>query len=151
MSEKKVIIGGTFDLLHAGHKALLKKAFELGRVKIGLVSDEMAVSSKNRLVAGFSLRQKELADFIKNKLGAWPEIFPLNDKFGEALNGDFDCIVTSPETYQAALEINKIRQSTGKKLLGIVKIDYVLAKDGQPISSTRIASGEIDKEGNLLK
>ncbi|MEM2081946.1 MAG: adenylyltransferase/cytidyltransferase family protein, partial [Candidatus Bathyarchaeia archaeon] len=34
---RKVAVGGTFDELHKGHKALLMKAFEIGtRVLIGL-------------------------------------------------------------------------------------------------------------------
>jgi pantetheine-phosphate adenylyltransferase len=151
MAEKKVAIGGTFDLLHAGHKALLKKSFELGQVKIGLVSDEMAALVKNRKVADFFSRKKELADFIKNDLGNEAEIFSLNDEFGRALTGDFDYIVTSPETYEAALLINKERRALGRNPLEIVKIDYVLAEDKKPISSTRISNGEIDKEGRLLK
>ena len=37
---KRVIIGGTFGFLHAGHKALLRKAFATGEsVYIGLTTD----------------------------------------------------------------------------------------------------------------
>jgi pantetheine-phosphate adenylyltransferase len=150
MESKKVIVGGTFDLLHAGHKALLRRAFELGEVYLGLVSDKMAKETKNRPVGNFVTRKKELADFIKKELGQTPRIFEINDKFGSALSEDFDYIVASPETYLSALEINRQRQKMNKKPIEIVKIDYVLAEDGQPISSTRIYSGQISREGKLL-
>ena len=40
---KLVGVAGTFDMLHKGHKALLRKAFEVGeRVVIGLTTDEFA-------------------------------------------------------------------------------------------------------------
>ena len=40
----RVCLGGTFDLLHAGHEALLAKAFAIGdkEVIIGITSDAMA-------------------------------------------------------------------------------------------------------------
>src|SRR4030042_4124211 len=148
---KKVIIGGTFDLLHVGHKALIKKAFDLGEVKIGLVVDTMAETEKERKVSGFEDRKRELVDFIKNEIGAKPFIFPIYDKFGPTLEEDFDYIVISPETYETALVINAKRETKKKKPIKIVKINYVLTDDGQPVSSTRIATGEIDREGRLFK
>jgi len=62
------------------------------------------------------------------------------------LKENFDFIVVSPETYKTALLINKERDKRGKKPIKIVKIDFVLASDGKPISSTRILKGEIDRQ-----
>lgn len=144
---KKVIVGGTFDLLHAGHKALLSGAFLLGEVTIGLVSDKMAERLKNREVWRYEDRRKELENWIKKPV----RIIELNDKFGPTLKEDFDYIVVSPETYETAVLINKERQKLNKKPIEIVRIEFVLAQDGKPISSTRIFKGEIDREGKLLR
>ena len=148
---KKVVIGGTFDIFHLGHEALLKKAFGLGKVIIGLTSDAMAEKMKRRKVRDFKLRKKELENFIKKEFKQKPKIIKIEDKFGSTLKEDFDYIVVSPETYKTAILINKKRQKRNKKPIKIVKIKFVLAKDGKPISSTRILQGEIDKEGRLLK
>lgn len=149
MDNKKVIIGGTFDFFHKGHRALIGRAFELGDVQIGLSSNEMAEKYRTRKVENFLSRKTELESFIQNELGKRADIFELNDQYGPTIKEDFDYIVTSPETYQTALEINARRRGLGKKPIEIIKIDYVLAQDGKPISSTRILKGEIDEEGNL--
>ncbi|HPM27160.1 MAG TPA: adenylyltransferase/cytidyltransferase family protein, partial [Methanothrix sp.] len=55
----RVAVGGTFDPIHDGHIALLRRAFELGRggeVIIGLTSDEMARASRKRPVRNFEVR-----------------------------------------------------------------------------------------------
>lgn len=144
-------MGGTFEMLHKGHKAFLKKAFELGKVSIGLTSDMMARERKKREVKNFKLRKKQLKEFIFKEFLEKPEIVKIEDKFGFAIERDFDFIVVSPETYKTAVEINKERQKRNKKPIKIVKIEFVLAEDGKPISSTRILKGEINKEGRLLK
>jgi pantetheine-phosphate adenylyltransferase len=150
-SSKKVVLGGTFDILHKGHEALLKKAFSLGKVFIGLTSDSFAKKLKKRKVESFRKRKRELENFIKKKFKKRAKIFKIDDKFGPTLKEDFDYIVVSPETYKNAVEINKERLKKKKKLIEIVEIDFVLADDGKPISAERIAKGKIDREGRILK
>ena len=134
--EKKVVIGGTFETLHPGHKALLKRAFKLGRVSIGLTSDAFAKKLKKRRVKEFKERRKELKNLIKRERKALSEIIKIEDKFGFTLIKDFDYIVVSPETHGAALLINKERRRAGKKPIKIIRIKFVLNEDGKPFSST---------------
>ncbi|KKG11741.1 phosphopantetheine adenylyltransferase [Methanosarcina sp. 2.H.T.1A.6] len=150
----KVALGGTFQYLHDGHARLIEKAFEIaggGKVHIGLTSDEML--QKNHSVDMYENRRGRLLEYIE-KMGVPKEKYEvtrLNDPYGPTLEEDFDYIVVSPETYPVALKINGIRKEKGKKLLEIVYVEYVMAEDGTPISSTRIAKGEIDRHGRLKK
>jgi len=134
----KVAVGGTFETLHPGHKALLRKAFSLGRVAIGLTSDTFTQKSKKRKVKDFEQRKKELAAFIRKEFKRQAKIVKIEDKFGSTLKEDFDYIVVSPETYQTALLINKKRQKANKKPIKIVKINFVLDKEGKTFSSTKL-------------
>jgi len=136
VKKKKVAVGGTFEVLHQGHKALLRKAFSLGKVIIGLTSDIFAQKLKKRKVKDFKQRKKELTNFIKKEFNLRPKIVKIEDKFGPALKEDFDYIVVSPETYKTASLINQKRQKANKKPIKIVKINFVLDKDGKPFSST---------------
>jgi pantetheine-phosphate adenylyltransferase len=165
-SLKKVVIGGTFDILHRGHEALLRRAFSLGETTIGLTSNKMAEKIKRRRVGNFQRRKKELEKFIKkglpgeeDKSSSSPlsaarvgkyKIKKIEDKFGPTLKEDFDYIVVSPETYKTALLINKKRREIKKKPIKIVKIKFVLGENGKPISATQIIKGKIDKQGKLI-
>jgi pantetheine-phosphate adenylyltransferase len=150
----RVCIGGTFYPLHKGHKALLKKAFQLaganGSVFIGVTSAAMA--KKKGKLASFKQRKQSIELFLaEENVQKQVMIQPLSDKFGPTLKGDFDAIVVSPETKPTAEEINKKRKELGKKPLQIVVIQFVLSEDNQPISSSRIRQKEIDENGTLLK
>jgi len=154
VTRMNVCLGGTFYPLHKGHKALLKKAFQIagsqGSVFIGVTSAEMA--KKKGEVASFEMRKQLIERFLTDENVLEQAIIqPLFDKFGSTLEGDFDAIVVSPETKLTAKEINKKRKLLGKKQLQIIIIPFVLSEDNQPISSSRIRRKEIDENGMLLK
>jgi pantetheine-phosphate adenylyltransferase len=149
----RVVVGGTFECLHDGHKELIHKAFELagncGIVDIGLTSNEMA-NRRPRHVPNYEIRKNNLIEYI-NEISEGQEytILELNEPFGKTLNVDYDYIVVSPETHPVALKINQLRSEKNMKEIEVVKVDFVLADDKIPISSTRIAHGEIDIHGHL--
>lgn len=147
----RVAVGGTFEPLHDGHRKLLGRACEIakgGELVLGLTSNSMA-RQRTRQVADFAIRKAMVEEFCTS-CGVQPHIIELSDPFGPAIHEDFDYIVVSPETLPAAREINRIRKRSGLGAITIELVDYVLAADGKPISSTRIANGEIDEHGTIL-
>jgi len=151
----KVMVGGTFDPLHDGHKRLLTRSFELagpdGYVVIGLTSDSFA-SRKNHPIRPFVSRKQDLERYIfsHNYSTGWA-VESLDDRYGSAIDADFDALIVSEETLPVAVEINKLRRERKKRKVDIHQISCVLAEDGHWISSTRIYRGEIDIHGHLLK
>lgn len=143
---KKVAVGGSFDVLHKGHRTLLKTALDAGEyVLIGLTSSEMIEKD----VSSFEKRKKSLCSFLEGK-GRYG-IVELSNPLGDAASdGAIDAIVVSEETEHMALKINNVRKKNGLSALKILSIPLVLAADGRPISSRRIKRGEIDEEGRVL-
>ena len=149
----RVALGGTFNPLHDGHKALLIRAYQLSNkaeVLIGITSNEMA-GKKYHKVEDWEVRKQAVTTFIQDTLGASPLIVRLDDPFGPTLDDDFDYLVVSPETEPMANLINSQRAKQGKQPIKIELVKYVLAGDGHPISSTRVIRGEIDTHGNMLQ
>ena len=149
------MVGGTFDPLHDGHKVLLSRSFELagpqGYVVIGLTTDSFA-SRKIHPIRPFEVRKSELEQYLDSRNFPTPFIVePLQDRFGSALDADFDAIIVSEETLPVAVEINKLRREKGRKKVDIHQISCVLAEDGRWISSTRIYRGEIDIHGHMMR
>jgi len=147
----RVCVGGTFNVIHDGHIALLKRAFSEGdELFVGLTSDEMATGKRAVPVQDYETRQKNLVTALSRlSAGKRFSIFMIGDELGPAATEDFDTIVVSKDTEPGALRINKARESHGLKPLRIVRIRMVLARDGEPISSTRILRGQISPGGEM--
>jgi pantetheine-phosphate adenylyltransferase len=150
----RVGVGGTFELLHKGHKKLILKALELSnRVIIGLTTSTMLkMYPKPHKVAEYEERKTKLTNFLKSREALDKvQIVPINDPYGPALyDSTMDALVVSIETADMAKKINNLRTERGLKPLKIIIIDMILAEDNVPISTTRIKNGEIGLEGQLL-
>ena len=149
-----VAVGGTFDEFHEGHKALLKKAFEVGNhVFIGVSSDDLVKKwGKPHKVATYEKRLDDLKSFLRRQgVLDRAEIFPLHDPYGVTVsNNRLDVLVVSRETEARAYEINEKRRTKGLKPLKIIVIETVLAEDSVPISTTRVRRKKISRDGHLL-
>ncbi|AKG91059.1 cytidyltransferase-like domain [Geoglobus ahangari] len=152
MSRKyRVAVGGTFEPLHEGHKRLIDKAIELGGrdVTIGVTSDRMA-RQRIRSVLPFVIRAENVKWYVRRKYGFEPYVVEITTPYGKTLDYDFEYLVVSPETYEMAKRINEKRREMGKKEIKIVRVDFVLADDNEPISATRIKKGLIDRYGRII-
>lgn len=149
-----VAMGGTFDVLHRGHRSLLRQAFAVGRtVMIGITSDSFARNlHKPHKVDAYLSRKKDLEKLLQ-KWGVLSRarIVELADRYGPTLKKSrIQALVVSERTISTAYEINKKRRLNGLEPLAIVPIDLILAQDGRAISSTRIRRGRIDREGKVV-
>ena len=148
-----VALGGTFDPVHDGHRALFERAFELGDVTVGLTTDDLAAETRHvdRYVRSFEDRKRDLnaeLTAVAERYDREFEVRPLETPTGIATEQGFDALVVSPETREGGERINEIRRERGLDPLDIEVVDHVTAADGERISSTRIVRGEIDRHGN---
>lgn len=142
----KAILGGTFNLIHGGHRALIKRAFELSDdVVIGLTTDEFASVGRKR-INPYYLRMKGLILLLES-IGEHAEIEPISDIYGQTLDIDEAILVVSKETEKNAVAINKKRTALGMRPLNISVIDMVKSKTGVEIHASRILSGEYSRSG----
>ena len=149
----RVVLGGTFDILHAGHEALMRAAFE-GRpeeVLIGLTTDRFARESRPQ-VNPYRVREQNLKRRLAARRWRGARIEPIDDPYGPADDRtDLDVLVVSAERLPVGVALNQARIEKGLRPLEIRAVPMVLAMDGLPIASRRIRAGVIDPFGRRWK
>lgn len=148
-----VATGGTFDIIHQGHKTLLAKSFEISKdVIIGLTSDELSEQRGKNILNCYQKRYDILTEMIHEHFGGHSfQISKLEDDFGPAvLEEGVQALVVSSETQKQGDVLNEMRARRGLPPVDIVVVPMVLAQDGRRISTTRIRNSEVDVNGSLL-
>ena len=152
---KLVALGGTFDVLHAGHRHLLSEAFKLGdMVLIGVTSDQLVTTlHKKHQVRPFSSRVRDLRMFVKTR--RWSSrvrVTMLREPYGPAARRKkLEALIVSKGTLPSGRRLNCLRRQNNLRPLDLHVVDLLRAADGKPISTTRVRNGEIDLQGRVLK
>ncbi len=150
-----VALGGTFDLIHAGHRQLLAKAFDLGEtVLIGVTSDELVLKlQKKHKVRPYNSRVRDLRKYLaKQGWSSRARISMLREPYGPASRRrPLQALIVSRSTLASGRRLNRLRRKNSLRPLDLKIVSLLKASDGQPISSTRIRNREIDVEGRIRK
>jgi len=143
-----LIVGGSWDMFHSGHRYILSTAVERSEhLDLGVTSDKMLtekIGSKEH--DSFEERADNIRKFLRSHGKEDFNIIEINDIYGNAVeNGDR--LLVSPEKRKNAQKINEKRREGAREPLDIDVIDKLEAEDGELISCSRIRAGEIDLNG----
>ncbi|KAF2069245.1 hypothetical protein CYY_009437 [Polysphondylium violaceum] len=127
---KGVVLGGTFDRMHPGHKVMLTMATLLcsNYMEVGVTDNSILKSKKfNEMIAPYQERSDKTFTFIKS-INPFVEynMLQLFEPYANTMTSPkLECIVISPETFGTAIKINeKRRENPNLKPLEIYSISY---------------------------
>lgn len=127
---RNVVLGGTFDRLHGGHKVLLTEAARLAsqRLVVGLADGPLlARKARQELLQPFELRRANLVAFVGTVAAhLHVHVEALRDTCGPASAiRELEAIVVSPETRAGADTVNAERAAKGFPPLQVYVVDFV--------------------------
>ncbi|MCX7997191.1 MAG: pantetheine-phosphate adenylyltransferase [Patescibacteria group bacterium] len=146
-------VAGTFDRFHAGHRTLLTTAAASAeRLSIGITHPSMTVGKVySQQIQTLEERTAAVHSFVTGQ--GWQDraaYFVLQDIYGPARDdASMDTLVITASSRENARRVNEARRASGMPELELITVPLVRAEDGKPVSSTRIRTGEIDREGRV--
>ena len=154
-----VCVGGTFDMMHYGHRKLLTLAVssvrpDTGRLHVGVKSDDMLTrKAYARCIRPYDERVAGVLDFVSNLSPAMDgrvRCVPLSDEYGPpglpvdtpsrascpGLPNDYDALVISHESLPAGRRLNIHRE----EVLGLRPLKLLCTQRTEPhgMSSTAL-------------
>ncbi|VDO21553.1 unnamed protein product [Heligmosomoides polygyrus] len=141
---KKVVLGGTFDRLHNGHKVLLSKAALLAsECVICGVTHKAMIEKKSlwELIEPIGKRMQAVEDFVADVSDSVVCLAePIEDPFGPSTRvPDLEAIVVSQETINGGEAVNRVRKEKNMSHLDMITIDLLESID-EVLKETKISS-----------
>uniref|UniRef100_A0A0D9WW60 Cytidyltransferase-like domain-containing protein n=1 Tax=Leersia perrieri TaxID=77586 RepID=A0A0D9WW60_9ORYZ len=165
-----VVLGGTFDRLHDGHRRLLKASADLARdrIVVGVCTGPMLAKKElscllvdcvvdsvlcvgvqyAELIEPVEKRMKAVEDYIKTvKPELIVQVEPIEDPYGPSIIDDkLDAIIVSKETLNGGLAVNRKREEKRLPLLQVEVVDLLSGgAEGEKLSSSALRKLEAEQ------